>query len=62
MDLERAVLHAEHLQLRLLAQSTANFVVVSMEMIMRFGGSNGRGHGNGGGACSIVDQMGIKLG
>ena len=25
-----------------------------------FSGSNGRGHGNDGGACCIVDQMGIK--
>ena len=62
MDLEQAVLHAVQLQLRLLAQRTANFVDVSMEMIMGFGGNNGRRHGNGGGACSIVDQMGIKTG
>jgi hypothetical protein len=27
-----------------------------------FGGSNKIGYGNGGGACSIVDQMGVKGG
>ena len=34
MDLEQALLHAPHFQLRLLAQRTANFVDVSIEMIM----------------------------
>jgi hypothetical protein len=62
MDLEQALLHVEQFQLRLLAQRTANFVDVSMEMIMGFGDNSKRRHGNGGGACSIVDQMGIKSG
>ena len=36
MDLKQALLHAEQFQLRLLAQRTANFVDVSMEMIIGF--------------------------
>ncbi len=36
MDLEQALLQAEQFQLRLLAHRTANFVDVSMEMIMGF--------------------------
>ena len=48
--------------LRSLAQRTGNFVDVSMKMIRGLGGSNGRRHGNGGGACSTVDQMGITSG
>ena len=60
MDLGRAVLNAEQLQLRLTSQRIASFMDVSMEKIMGFGGNNGRRHGNGGRACCIVDQMGIK--
>ncbi len=56
MDLVQALLHAQQFPLRLLAQRTSNFVDVSIEMIMGFFlGSNGRTHGNGGGASSIVD-------
>ena len=63
MDLVRAVLNAEQLQLRLTTQRIANYVDVSMENIMGFGGNNGRRHDNNGGrACCIVDQMGIKSG
>ena len=63
LDLGRAVLNAEQLQLRLLTtQRIASFVDVSMEKIMGFGGNNGRFYGNGGRACCIVDQMGIKSG
>jgi hypothetical protein len=33
-----------------------------MKMKRALDGSNGRKHGNGGGACSTVDQMDIKSG